>query len=167
LILVGVVARPHGIKGQVIVNPYSDFVDDRFAVGRRLETRLADGTRLVSEVTAVRVHQGRPVIALAGVTSMTEAERYAGAEFRIDAAEQPALPEGQYYHHQLVGCEVVTAEGNAIGRVVAVDGDMARSRLVVEGPTRRHEIPLVDAFCAVDVAARRIVVRPPDGLLEL
>jgi 16S rRNA processing protein RimM len=136
-------------------------------VGARFETMLADGTRRKSEVTAARVHQGRPVIGLAGVTSIDEAEPYAGAEFRIEAAEQQALPEGHYYHHQLIGCQVVTADGEPVGRVVAVEGGTGQSRLVVDGPHRRHEIPLVEEICTVDVAARRITVRPPQGLLDL
>jgi ribosomal 30S subunit maturation factor RimM len=76
LILVGVVARTHGNRGHVIVNPHTDFIEDRFRVGARFETMLTDGTRLMSEVTAARVHQGRPVIGLAEVTSIDEAERY-------------------------------------------------------------------------------------------
>lgn len=167
LILVGVVARTHGNKGQVIVNPHTDFVDERFRPGARFQARLADGTRLTLEVTTARVHQGRPVIGLAGVESISDAERYGGAELRIDAGEQQPLPAGQYYHHQLVGCEVVDEDGARIGRVTGVDGEMARSRLVVSGESRRHEIPLVDDICTVDVAARRIVIRPPQGLLEL
>jgi len=166
LILVGVVARAHGNKGHVIVNPHTDFIEDRFRVGARFETRMADGTRMCSEVTAVRIHQGRPIVGLAGVTSIDEAERYAGAEFRIDAAEQQALPEGQYYHHELIGCQVVTVGGETIGRVVAVEG-LGQHRLVVDGPRRRHEIPLADDICTVDVAARRVTVRPPEGLLDL
>jgi len=166
LILVGIVARTHGNKGQVIVNPHTDFIEDRFRVGARFETRLSDGTRTTSEVTAARIHQGRPVIGLAGVTSIGEAERYAGAELRIDAAEQQALPEGHYYHHELIGCQVVTADGDLVGRVIAVEGE-GQSRLVVDGPGRRHEIPLADEICTVDVTARRITVRPPPGLLEL
>jgi 16S rRNA processing protein RimM len=167
LILVGVVARSHGNKGHVIVNPHTDFVEDRFRVGARFETRLADGSRTTSEVTAARIHQGRPVIGLAGVTSIGEAERYAGAELRIDAAAQQVLPEGQYYHHQLIGCQVVTSVGDPVGRVVAVEGERGQSRLVVEGPRRRHEIPLAEEICSVDVAARLITVRPPVGLLDL
>jgi len=167
LILVGVVARTHGNKGHVIVNPYTDFIEDRFRVGARFETMLADGTRMVSELTAARVHQGRPVIGLAGVASIDEAERFTGAEFRIEAAEQQPLPEGQYYHHQLIGCQVVTDAGAPVGRVVAVEGGTGQSRLVVDGPQRRHEIPLAEEICSVDVAARRITVRPPQGLLEL
>lgn len=167
LILVGVVARTHGNKGHVIVNPHTDFLEERFREGAAFQVKLADGTRGVVEVTAARIHQGRPVIGLAGVGSISEAERYQGAELRIDAAEQQPLPEGQYYHHQLVGCEVVGEDGTRIGRVTAIEGVMGQSRLVVAGEGRRHEIPLVAGICTVDVAGRRIIVRPPEGLLEL
>jgi 16S rRNA processing protein RimM len=166
LILVGVVARTHGTSGQVIVNPHTDFVDERFEVGARLDTRLADGTRRVSEVTSYRLHQGRPIIGIAGIASIDEAERLTGAEFKIDPAAQHALPEGQYYHHQLIGCDVVTDDGSRVGRVVAVTGE-GQSRLVVDGPQRRLEIPLADEICSVRVPERRIVVRPPEGLLDL
>lgn len=167
LILVGVVARTHGNKGHVIVNPHTDFLEERFRQGARLQARLADGTRRAMEVTASRVHQGRPVIGFAGVESISDAEGLQGAELRIGADEQQPLPEGHYYHHQLVGCEVVADDGTRIGRVTAVEGEMGRSRLVVAGEHRRHEIPLAEAICTVDVSARRITVRPLEGLLEL
>lgn len=163
----GIVARSHGNKGQVIVNPHTDFAEERFRVGARFEARLSDGARTAAEVTDVRFHKGRPVIGLAGVTTIDQAERYAGAELRMAEAGQGALPEGHYYHHQLVGCEVVEESGTEVGRVVAVEGGMGQSRLVVAAPGKRHEIPLADEICRVDVAARRIVVRPPEGLLDL
>ena len=166
MILVGVVARTHGTSGQVIVNPHTDFVDERFQVGARLSTRLLDGTRQLNEVTSFRLHQGRPIIGLAGIESIDQAERLAGAELKIDPAEQHALPEGQYYHQQLIGCEVVTSDGSPVGRVVAVTGE-GQSRLVVDAPHRRFEIPLADEICSVQVPDRRIVVRPPEGLLDL
>ncbi len=167
LILVGIVARTHGIKGQVIVNPHTDFIEERFRVGAVFQVRLADGTRRTADVTAVRVHQGRPIIGIGGVSTMTDAERWAGAELRIEPSAQGELPPGRYYHHELVGCEVVLAGGERVGRVVAVEGQTGQSRLVVNGPRQTHEIPLVEAICQVDVAARRITITPPDGLLDL
>jgi 16S rRNA processing protein RimM len=149
------------------VNPHTDFVDERFRAGARFEARLADGTHQTVALTAARIHQGRPVIGFAGVETISEAERYQGAELRISIDEQRALPPGQYYHHQLVGCDAVDPAGTRIGRVVGVEGEMGQSRLIVAGERRRHEIPLAEDICTVDVAARRIVVRAPEGLLEL
>jgi 16S rRNA processing protein RimM len=167
LVLVGIVARTHGNRGEVIVNPHTDFVSDRFRVGAALEARLADLSRRRVTLTSSRVHQGRPVIGLEGVTSIGEAEAYAGAELRIDPAEQGPLPSGSYYHHELIGCAVVSEAGEDLGLVIGVEGEMNRSRLVVAGRGRRFEMPLVDAYCQVDIAGRRIVVNPPEGLLDL
>ena len=99
---------------------------------------------------------------------MDAAEALAGSELRIsDAALQP-LPTGSYYHHDLIGCSVETLHGEKIGRVSAVDGDEAGSRLVVQARTGEVLIPMVEGICrSVDVPGKRIVVEPPEGLLDL
>jgi len=99
---------------------------------------------------------------------MDAAEALAGSELRIaDEALQP-LPTGSYYHHDLIGCAVETSDGGTVGRVSAVDGDAAGSRLVVQTPNGEVLIPMVEGICRlVDVPGRRIVVEPPEGLLDL
>jgi 16S rRNA processing protein RimM len=139
MVLVGFIARTHGNKGQVILNSESDFAEERFRVGARLFARIGDGPIETLEVTSVRFQQGRPIVGLAGFTSISEAERLAGAELRIPESEQAALPDGVYYHHQLIGCEVVTAAGQTLGRVSDVQGDGNASRLIVKGS--RAEVP--------------------------
>jgi 16S rRNA processing protein RimM len=168
-ILIGVVARTHGNRGEVVVNPETDFPEERFREGARLMTRLEDGSPATMEVATMRMHQGRPVILFTGIASMNDAERLAGRELRIaeDADAADLLEEGEYFHRDLIGCVVVTEKGDAIGEVAAVEGEGGQSRLVVR--SRRNEvlIPLAEDICTVDVKAKRITVRPPDGLLEL
>ena len=167
MVLVGVIARTHGNRGEVILNSLTDFPDLRFRVGGRLFARKAAGPIEALEVTSVRFHQGRPILGLAGIGSISDAERLAAHEVRIPASEQEPLPEGQYYHHQLIGCEVVTASGDRLGRVTEVQGEGAASRLVVRGSRAEILIPLAQEMCRIDVEARRIVVTPPEGLLEV
>jgi 16S rRNA processing protein RimM len=165
LILVGRVARAHGNKGQVIVNPDTDFPDERFTVGAVL---LVGPEATPRTIRAVRFHQRRPVLALEGVETMDDAEALAGAELKIPAAARGALPEGTFYHDELIGCEVRDTSARIVGRVSAVEGTMEMSRLVVEGRHGDVLIPLADAICvSIDVGAREIVVAPPEGLLEL
>jgi 16S rRNA processing protein RimM len=168
-ILVGVVARTHGNRGEVIVNAETDFPEERFREGARLMTRRKDGTPATLEVATMRMHQGRPVILFSGVRSMNDAELLAGQELRIAEPEGEAelLGEGEYYHRDLIGCAVVTESGESIGEVTAIEGDRSATRLVVR--SRRNEvlIPLADAICTVDLKGKRITVRPPEGLLEL
>ena len=168
-ILIGVVARTHGNRGEVIVNAETDFPEERFRAGARLMTRRKDGAPATLEVASMRMHQGRPVILFAGIASMNDAELLAGQELRIAGADGDAalLGEGEYYHRDLIGCAVVTEGGESIGEVTAIEGDRAATRLVVR--SRRNEvlIPLADEICTVDLKGRRITVRPPEGLLEL
>ena len=152
---------------KVIVNPATDFPEERFRKGARLSTRRKDGTPSTLEVVTMRLHQGRPVILFAGVGSMNDAELLAGQELRTDEVGTELLPEGEFFHRDLIGCEVVTEAGETVGRVTAVQGNTAQSRLVVAGKRSELLIPLADAICTVDVAAKRITVRPPAGLLEL
>jgi len=168
-ILVGVVARTHGNRGEVIVNAETDFPEERFREGAQLMTRRKDSSLATLEVATMRMHQGRPVILFKGVASMNDAELLAGQELRIaeDDGDAELLGEGEYYHRDLIGCAVVTESGESIGEVTAIEGDRSATRLVVR--SRRNEvlIPLADAICTVDVKAKRITVRPPEGLLEL
>ena len=168
-ILIGVVARTHGNRGEVIVNAETDFPEERFREGAQLMTRRKDGNPATLEVATMRMHQGRPVILFKGVASMNDAELLAGQELRIGEDESAAdlLRDGEYYHRDLIGCAVVTESGEPIGEVTAVEGDRSATRLVVR--SRRNEvlIPLADEICTVDLKGKRITVRPPEGLLEL
>ena len=165
LILVGRVARAHGNRGQVIVNPDTDFPDDRFVVGATLLVGPAATPR---RITSARFHQGRPVIGLEGIATMDDADRLAGAELKVPAATLAPLPERTYYRHELVGCEVQDTEGRLIGEVTAVEGPIEMSRLVVNAPHGEVLIPLVDEICVeVAPAERRIRIKAPDGLIEL
>ncbi len=164
LLLVGRVARPHGIRGQVIVNPETDFPGDRFRQGQPLLIGSADHA-VERRIDAVRFHQGRPILALAGIETIDEAERLAGAEVWVRQEALEPLPAGTYYRHDLVGCEVRDAAGGLLGRVTAVEGTLERSYLVIDGDVM---LPLVEGICTeVDMAGRRIVVDPPDGLIEV
>ena len=164
LLLVGRVARAHGIKGHVIVNPETDFMEARFRIGQRLLVGAADRPREY-EIEEVRFHQGRPVVRFAGLDTMNDAEALAGSELWLREAELEALPPGTFYRHDLVGCEVRTKNDQVVGRVTAVEGSIDRSYLVVD---EHVMIPLVAGICvAVDIVNRRVTVDPPEGLIDL
>jgi 16S rRNA processing protein RimM len=165
--VVGRVARAHGNRGQVIVDPATDFPEERFKPGSVLQIRRANTTESVA-VESVRFHRGRPILGLAGIDTMDAAEALAGSELRIGADALQPLPAGSFYHHDLVDCDVETRAGEPVGRVTRVEGDAAGSRLVVKSRQGDILIPLAENICiAVDVQGRRIVVEPPDGLLDL
>lgn len=165
LLLVGRVARAHGIRGQVIVNPETDFTDERFKAGATL---LVGAEARPMRIITARLQQGRPVIGLEGIESINDAASLAGAELKMPVEALGALPAGTFYRHELVGCEVQDTEGRIIGDVAAVEGPMEGSRLVINAPHGEVLIPLVADICVeVDPKARRIRVAAPEGLIEL
>ena len=166
LLLVGRVARAHGNKGQVIVNPETDFPERRFRAGQVLlvgpeQSAVSRGIR------EVRFQHGRPIVAFEGIETMDAAEALAGVELWVEAERVEPLPANAFYRHDLVGCEVRDRDGRPVGRVTGVEGPMQRSHLIVEGSRGEMMIPMVAEMVAIDLPARRIVVDPPEGLLEL
>src|SRR5215510_255110 len=143
--VVGRIARAHGIRGQVIVNVDTDFPGERFQAGAELFVERGGRVEAV-RLTSVRFQHDRPVIGIEGIATMTEAEALAGLELRIPRDRLVALPDGTYYHHDLVGCRVEMADGRPVGVVTDVDAAAGGSRLVVDAGSRGEVlIPLAAA----------------------
>ena len=130
MVLVGRVARTHGIRGHVVVNPETDFVAERFQRGAQVWTRVADASEALT-IADARLEGRRPVLAFDGYDSIEAAEALAGAELRVPESTLQPLPEGTYYLHQLVGCRVETVDGAAVGDVSRVDGGAGAAVLAV------------------------------------
>jgi 16S rRNA processing protein RimM len=164
---VGRIARAHGIRGQVIINLDTDFAEERFRPGAELFIER-NGTVQPLTLTSVRFHRDRPIVGIAGVDTMNDAEALAGRELRVPRDRLASLPAGAFYRHDLVGCRVETSAGQMVGTVESVEGTVGGSRLVVGTPAGEVLIPLAADICrTIDPPAKRIVIDPPEGLLEL
>ena len=165
--VVGRIARAHGIRGQVIVNLETDFPGERFHTGAELFINRSGRVEPIS-VTTVRFQQDRPVIGLRGVDDMNAAELLAGLELRVPVDRLTPLPPGTFYRHDLIGCVVETRHGTRVGTVSGVEGTLGGSRLVLDTPAGEVLIPLAEGICTtVDAQGKRIVIDPPEGLIEL
>jgi 16S rRNA processing protein RimM len=165
--LVGRIARPHGLKGQVVINAETDFVEERFAKGATVWIRSASSEERLT-VTSLRVQNGRPIVGFEGFSRIEDVEQLAGLELRVPEGALQPLQAGRYYEYQLVGCTVETTSGHVVGTVDAVQGGAGATRLVMNGPRGEILIPLAVDICVdVDVAKKRIRIDPPEGLLEL
>ena len=166
MLLVGIVARTQGNCGEVVVNTTTDFVEERFGEGGVLWGRPpAGGAPEALRIRTFRMHLGRPAVTFGDVATINDAERFTGWELRVPESARQVLPAHTYYHYDLIGCAVVTAAGEVVGVVKSVDGE-GQVRLVVAAARGDVLVPFTQAFCEVDLAARRIVIRPPEGLLE-
>ena len=165
--VVGRIARPHGLRGHVFVNVETDFPEERFQPGAELFVKRGERVEPLT-LTAVRFQSDRPVVAFAGIESIDAVTPMAGLELRVPAERLSPLPAGTFYRHDLVGCVVETRDGRTVGPVREVEGTVEGSRLVVTGAHGDVLIPLASAICtAIDTTKKRIVIDPPDGLLEL
>jgi 16S rRNA processing protein RimM len=152
-----------GLRGELKIAP-SRIGEDALAAGIDVRAMLADGTSRALRVRALRLHQGRPLLAFEGIDDANAAQALAGATLFVDRAIV-AMGEGEYFDDDLVGCALVDVAGTVLGEVVAVEHYPAQDVLLV-GP-RRAMVPLVRAFVrGVDVGARRITVDLPAGLLD-
>ena len=167
LVLVGRIARTHGHRGAVIVKPETDFPEVRFARGATVWIERA-GVPAELTIVDARFHNGRPIVTIEGVDSMDDAEQLRGAELRVPEEALQRLPEGAFYHFQLIGCGVATVGGDQVGTVRAVEGDAGNYRLSIASESGEVLVPLVTSICvSIDVAAKRIVIDPPAGLLDV
>jgi 16S rRNA processing protein RimM len=167
MVLVGRIARPHGLRGHVAVNPETDFIEERFRPGAVVHTRI-DGRDASLTIAAVRVQNGRPVIAFEGRLTREDVEPLAGLELRVPEDALHRLEPGHFYEHQLVGCVVETVRGDVVGPVLRIEGGAGGSRLVVDGERSEVQIPLAVDICVdIDIVAKRIRIEPPEGLIDL
>jgi 16S rRNA processing protein RimM len=114
------------------------------------------------------VQHGRPVVRFEGRSRIEDVEEMVGQELRVPEEALRPLAPGQYYEHQLVGCAVERVSGEPVGTVARIEGGRGGSRLVIDGERGEIQIPMAGGICVeIDVAARRIRVDPPEGLLEL
>ncbi len=166
LVAVGRIVRTQGRRGEVRVEPLTD-APERFADLR--ECWLVPPTAGERHAVEAVWFQGRiPVVKLAGCDTMTDAQGLVGRLITIPRAAVRPLPPDRYYAFDLVGCAVETPAGTALGRIVEVVAGPGHDYWTVERDGRTWPLPAVAAIVErVDLAGRRVVVEPPEGLVEL
>jgi len=111
------------------------------------------------------MHGDQLIFKFAGVDTISDAERLAGADVSIPMEERAELPEGEYFQSDLIGCEVVDAQGRSLGTVTDFE-ETAGTPLLHVGSDLL--IPFARSICTqIDTQEKRIVVTPPSGLLDL
>ena len=151
------------------VTPLTDD-PDRFH--RLAECVLWDASRNEREtrrIATARRHGEAVVLGFEGCDSADAAAALAGRLIALPKAEALPAPEGRFYPWQLQGCRVVTEDGRDVGRVSGIEHAPAQDLwIVTDGTGVERLIPAVPAIVIdVDVAAQRVVIRPPEGLLDL
>ena len=167
-LVVGRIGRAHGIRGQVTVEVRTDDPDLRFAPGTTITTEPAERGPLV--VKDARDHSGRLLLSFEGVADRNAAEALRNTILVVEADpnETPDDPE-EFYDHELLGLAVVDEAGTVLGEIADLLHLPGQDVLAVKRPDAPEVlIPFVKQFVpVVDVRGGRVVVTPPEGLLDL
>ncbi|MCC3762410.1 ribosome maturation factor RimM [Glycomyces sp. TRM65418] len=169
-LVVGRIVRPHGLRGEVVVEVRTDDPETRFQPG--VEYRTTGGRLKGAPLKAatVRWHQGRPMIGFEGHTDRNASELLRGVVLSVEIDEEELVADEDEVHDTLlIGLTVIDREAGEVGTVSRVDHGAAYETLVVKRKGRTPAlIPFVaDMIGEVDVEAGRIRVDLPPGLLEL
>ena len=169
MVIIGEITRMHGLRGEVRVTPLTDD-PDRFH--RLAECVLWDASRderQTRRIATARHHGAAVVIRFAGCETADAAAALAGRFIAVPRADALPPPPGRFYPWQLAGCRVVTEDGKEVGRVSGIEHTPAQDLWVVTdaGGAERLIPAVAEIVTDVDLAGRRVVIRPPEGLLEL
>lgn len=166
-IAVGRVTAPHSLRGEVRVEPHTDF-PERFTAGMSL---FVGADLQAITVESARPHKNQILLQLAGVQNRNDAEALRGTWLFVKEADAVALDDDTYWVHDIVGLTVQTEEGEQLGIVTDVLFTGANDVYVIAGTddagnAREILVPAIaDVVQEVDLAAQRIVVRLLPGLV--
>jgi len=170
-LVIGRIAKAHGITGEVVVDVRTDDPDARFVPGVQLRLKRGRGVgESAAVIDSVRPHGGRLLVRLRGIDDRDAAEALRGHLFVVDSADLPSLNDpDEFYDHELEGLTVRTAGGDDVGRVLEVLHTAGGELLSVRTESGTEIlVPFVSAIVtAVSREDGLIVIDPPEGLLDL
>jgi 16S rRNA processing protein RimM len=168
LIIIARAVKTRGLKGEVAAELLTDF-PERFERLSRLSGVGPEGEQKQLELENYWFQNERVILKFAGYDSIESAKTLVGYWFGIPEAERVELSKGEFYDWELEGCSVEVRDGLAIGSVREVMRTGGVELLVVEDDARReHLIPMAESIVVhIDISRNKILIDPPDGLLDL
>jgi len=164
--IIGSIARPVGLKGEVIINPDTYDINRYFELDAVYAGRSEETSTILS-IESVRIHKGRPVIKFESIDSRSDAENIVDYVLFIDEKDRVELPEGIYFIHDIIGMHVYSIDEEFIGIVKDVLTLPAQNIYIVHHNNKEVMIPAVDEFIeSIDNEDKIIRIKPIEGLLE-
>lgn len=159
---VGRIVRPHGVRGELRVEVHTAY-PERFGVYRRV---FVGDARTPFKIKSYRFDMDDVLLFLHGIDNRTLAEPLRDQWLWIALDDAIPLQEGEYYIHQVLDMQVVTVDGEALGRITEVIETGANDVYVVRGACGEILLPAIpDVIVQVNVPNRQMTVRLLEGLL--
>ncbi|WP_339321348.1 ribosome maturation factor RimM [Paenibacillus sp. FSL W8-0194] len=165
---VGKIVNTHGIKGEIKVLSHTDFPEVRFAKGSELLIVPPDGKApLPVTVESSRFHKNMYIVKLEEYDNINDVEKFKGSMLKVNGEDLVELPEDEFYFHEIIGCHVMTDEGQELGVITEILTPGANDVWVVKPKEGKSIlIPYIDdVVLDVNVKDRKVVVHLMEGLL--
>lgn len=160
-ITIGRILTTWGVKGKLKVKLETDF-PQRFAPGSKVYINQQPMT-----IDSAEWHGDKLVIKLNTIDSIEDARKLRGKTIEIHRNQVHPLPEGQYYHFQLIGLEVWTTQGELLGSITEIITTGSNDNYVVRGAKGETLIPAIeDVVKSIDLDKGCLVIEPIEGLLS-
>ncbi|WP_195573101.1 ribosome maturation factor RimM [Paenibacillus sp. 1001270B_150601_E10] len=169
LFTVGIMVNTQGIRGEVKIVPHTDFAEERFAPKSKLIlVHEATNQQVPVTVERSRLHKNMYVVKFKEFDNINEVEKYKSWLIKISAEEREELEEGEYYYSDIIGCMVVTEDGEELGPIKEILAPGANHVWVVKLPKGKELLlPVIDpVILDVNVEEKRVTVHLMEGLME-
>jgi 16S rRNA processing protein RimM len=166
-VCLGVIGRPHGVRGLVRIRPFTENARDVAAYGPVTDRKTGREYTL----TVMNLVKDMVTVRIEGVEGRDQADALKGTELWVRQSVLPEVTEEEaYYHHNIIGLTAEDMDGKSLGEVVAVEnygaGDLLELRLVGAGRTTVMVPFTRECVPVVDVAGHRVVIDAPAGMLD-
>lgn len=168
LLTVGKIVNTHGIRGDLKVLLHTDFPEVRFAPKNRLKMiHPENGTQIDVTIATSRPIKGMYIVKFNEFGDINDVEKYKGWELKVSKENTVDLPDNEYYFHEIIGCKVVSDEGEDLGVIEEILRPGANDVWVVKLPNRKQLLlPVIDdVVLDVDVKDKLVTVHLMEGLL--
>ncbi|GAB1155548.1 MULTISPECIES: ribosome maturation factor RimM [Paenibacillus] len=164
---VGKIVNTHGIRGELKIMPLTDFPEVRFAKNAELYLFTPDNHPVLVHVESARLHKNMYIVRLKEYGNINEVEKFKGGIAKVSKENLAELEENEYYFHQIVGCTVVTEEGENLGTISEILTPGANDVWVVKTAAGKEILlPVIDdVVLDVDVNEKLVKVHLMEGLL--
>ncbi len=166
LITIAKIVRTRGLRGEVVADLLTDF-PERFEGLESVAAVFPNGERRELTIEKFWFQKERVILKFREYDSLEKAETLRNAEICVAEADAVELDDDEFFDWELEGCQVETVEGTKLGPVREILRTGGTEVLVIEGAEKEVMVPFAEAICIeVDIENKRIVIDPPEGLLE-
>lgn len=166
---VGKIVNTHGIRGEVKVVSTTDFPEERYKKGNVLSIFKGGSEQPIEvKVMSSRQHKNFYLLTFEGHETIESVENYKEGLLKIAEDQLGDLEEGEYYYHEIIGCQVVTVDGRELGKIIEILSPGANDVWVIKGQNGKDIlIPYIhDVVKEINVEEKSITINPMEGLLD-